>query len=488
MKPLGQKISTAALSVVFLASCVSIPKDAGFSQLAELTAPMMAAPAEWVGESISEQAASDRISALLSEPLNEASVAELTVLSNRDLRSVLYGLKAARGDYRDAASLPNPFISALFIDGVGTEQLTDCFGTVGQSEKVPIGGSIGIAYDILDLLFFPRTLKAAKADFNAAKYGSVRQFSEFTYEAKLSFYEALAARQMLELATQSHKATVAARDTALALYEAGNIPKVELSREKLFEAQMRAELIQAERHFNMAERKLVQAMGLPKDKADSIKLEGRLRTPDKAELNALDLSTIMTRNLELLHREAIMTSAGKKMGLSDVQSFIGDLEIEAERERHDGEIENSFGGSFELPIFNWGQGKRQANRARMEMMGQGYVGAKEKLATTSDILYGELVSARQGVLLQRKEILPLSNEVLKGTQLDYNAMQIGVFDLLSAKRNQLAAGQAYIASLEDYWKTRAAYEYLLAGGTPGVASSGSGGMMSAGPSNEAGGH
>lgn len=93
------------------------------------------------------------------------------------------------------------------------------------------------------------------------------------------------------------------------------------------------------------------------------------------------------------------------------------------------------------------------------------------LDASAKILYDELSSAREAVLLQRKEVLPLSNKVLQGMQLDYNAMQIGVFDLLGAKREQLAIGIAYIEAVEDYWKTRAAYEYLLAGGSPEIATS-----------------
>ena len=69
-------------------------------------------------------------------------------------------------------------------------------------------------------------------------------------------------------------------------------------------------------------------------------------------------------------------------------------------------------------------------------------------------------------LLQRQKVLPLSQKVLQGMRLEYNAMQIGVFDLLAAKRDQLAAGIAYVQAAEDYWKTRANYEYLLAGGSP----------------------
>lgn len=466
----------SAFAAILLTSCVNIPKDSGFSELAELTAPMLPAPAEWVGETVSELEASDRVSALLSAPLTEASVAEITMLSNRDLRAVLYGLKAARGDYVDDASLPNPFITALFVSEPSASN-EDCFGNL-TSKDIPIGGSIGIGYEILDLLFFPKTLKVAKADFNAAKYGSVRQFADYAHKSRLAFYEAMAAKQMLGLAEQSYKAMEASAYSAQALYDAGNIPMLDVNREKLFAAQMEAQLIQARRHFKMSERRLVQALGLPPEKAASIKLEGRLRTPDKSELEALPVQSVMDRNLELKHREALIKAAAARMGLSDVMSFVGDMEIEAEVERHDGAYEYTGGVGFELPIFNFGQGRRQASRARMEMMAQNYEGAMYSLDTSAKILYDELSASREEVLLQRQKVLPLSNKVLQGMQLDYNAMQIGVFDLLAAKRDQLAVGITYIDAVEDYWKTRAAYEYLLAGGSPEIAMTSAANMSS----------
>ena len=481
------RFKTLLLGSIFLASCVSVPEDAGFSNLVELTAPMLPAPAEWVGKTVTEQQAEDRIRALLSEPLNEASVAEITVLSNRDLRSVLYGLQAARGDYRDAASLPNPFVSALFVNEVGVRELTDCFGNVSTT-STPMGGALGFSYDILDLVFLPRTLKAAKAEFNAAQYGSVRQFSDITHKARLQFYEAVAAQQLLNLAEQGHRAAEASASTASALYDAGNIAKVQQSREQLFEAQMRAQMISAQRRYDTAMRELSLSMGLDTDLAKSVKLEGRLRNPDASEMDALDLSTIMNRNLELRHRKSLYTAAGKRMGLTTAKSFIGEAEVEFERERHDGEYEDTFGIGFELPIFNFGGGRREASRARMEMMRQSYEGRRRALVTTSDILYGELGAAREAVLLQRREILPLSKQVLDGTQLDYNAMQIGVFDLLDAKRRQLDAGAAYIDALKDYWSTRARYEYLLAGGSPSMPDSAPGADMMTGGSTAGGDH
>jgi hypothetical protein len=45
-------------------------------------------------------------------------------------------------------------------------------------------------------------------------------------------------------------------------------------------------------------------------------------------------------------------------------------------------------------------------------------------------------------------------------------MQISVFQLVSAKRGQLAAQQKYVLALRDYWLQRSAADQLVAGSLP----------------------
>jgi cobalt-zinc-cadmium efflux system outer membrane protein len=42
-------------------------------------------------------------------------------------------------------------------------------------------------------------------------------------------------------------------------------------------------------------------------------------------------------------------------------------------------------------------------------------------------------------------------------------MAVGVFQLLSARRDQVETGRAYVETLRDYWVARAELEQLLAG-------------------------
>jgi outer membrane protein, heavy metal efflux system len=62
--------------------------------------------------------------------------------------------------------------------------------------------------------------------------------------------------------------------------------------------------------------------------------------------------------------------------------------------------------------------------------------------------------------------LPLRARILEGSEAEYNAMTIGLFQLLEAKRAQIQAGSTWVEMLRDYWLVRLEAEELLAGRLP----------------------
>jgi len=72
-------------------------------------------------------------------------------------------------------------------------------------------------------------------------------------------------------------------------------------------------------------------------------------------------------------------------------------------------------------------------------------------------------------------MLPLRERIVRETQLQYNAMQVGVFELLRAREQQIQAAIAYVDALLDYWLARIDLEQLLSGRVP------SGENVTAGP-------
>jgi cobalt-zinc-cadmium efflux system outer membrane protein len=75
-------------------------------------------------------------------------------------------------------------------------------------------------------------------------------------------------------------------------------------------------------------------------------------------------------------------------------------------------------------------------------------------------------SARNRALYYRDMILPLHERIVNESQLQYNAMQIGVFDLLRSQERQIQAATAYINTQLNYWLARTDLEHLLSGRLP----------------------
>ena len=63
-------------------------------------------------------------------------------------------------------------------------------------------------------------------------------------------------------------------------------------------------------------------------------------------------------------------------------------------------------------------------------------------------------------------MLPLRERIVRETQLHYNAMQVGVFELLRAREQQIQAAIAYVDALLDYWLARTDLEQLMSGRVP----------------------
>ena len=66
----------------------------------------------------------------------------------------------------------------------------------------------------------------------------------------------------------------------------------------------------------------------------------------------------------------------------------------------------------------------------------------------------------------RTVLVPLRERIIRQTQLEYNAMLAGVFQLLAAKRDEIDAGRGLIESLRDYWIARTDLETAVGGELP----------------------
>ena len=77
-----------------------------------------------------------------------------------------------------------------------------------------------------------------------------------------------------------------------------------------------------------------------------------------------------------------------------------------------------------------------------------------------------MLGARDRALYYRDILLPLQERIVNEAQLQYNAMQIGIFQLLRDRERQIETGVAYVEALREYWLARADLAQIASGRLP----------------------
>jgi cobalt-zinc-cadmium efflux system outer membrane protein len=168
-------------------------------------------------------------------------------------------------------------------------------------------------------------------------------------------------------------------------------------------------------------------------------------------------------NLALHAQRNAIVAAASQAGFVNATAFIPDLEIGIQGEREE-EWEVGPSVRLQIPIFDFGQARRL--KARAELRGARAEYATQAIAVRSAVRasYTTLVSARDRAVFVRDVFLPLRSRIVGQALLQYNAMQLGVFQLLIAQRDQIAAARQYIETLREYWIARSDLQQTLVGG------------------------
>jgi outer membrane protein TolC len=116
-----------------------------------------------------------------------------------------------------------------------------------------------------------------------------------------------------------------------------------------------------------------------------------------------------------------------------------------------------------------------------------YYGMAVDLRSAAREARNRVVSAHARARQYQAVIVPGQARVTQQTLLQYNAMQVGIYHLLQARREELDAQLAYVETLREYWSATAELTAILAGQRVEAAQRGAG-SMSSGASGAAEGH
>lgn len=433
------------LALAVLAGCVA--QDAGYGELRSLVQERARADVRsWhLEENQGEMAR--RVRDLLARPLGPEQAVQIAMLNSADLQAALADIGVARAALLEASLPANPEVEARvgFVEHHETE-----LGFVATES-------------LSRLMFLPLRRGVADAELSAAKFRVAGAALALAYEVRVAFYEYQAAEQTAELTRTVLEATGASYELAQRLHEAGNITDLDLANERVFHEEARFRVADAEIAALARREALNRLLGLS-GAAIEWRAQPRLADPPEEDPEEASIERrAIERSLELRELEQRHVASARRANLARAEGLLPDLRAGAAFEREDAGWEIGPVVGMEVPLFDQGQGRVGAARAEMLRVEDEYTAHAVRVRSAVRITHAELVTAARRARYYQDVLLPLRRQVVEETQRQYNAMQVGAFQLIAARQAEVESGRDYVAALGGYWRVRAALDQILAG-------------------------
>lgn len=462
------------LALLLLAGCQTLSPEGSFYEVADTVEGRLGQQISWDAGQYADPYVRSTIENLLVRPLTAETAVQIALLNNRDLQAVYADLGIAQANLVQAGLWKNPI-----IDGAVT------FPTSGSG---PTDYTFNIALQVIDILYIPLRKRVAESELAEARLKVTAQVMQVAGETYLAFVDYLGQKQLAGVFTQAVQSAKASAESAKVLREAGNITDYEFESEIAQQVEVGVRLARAQIAASQARERVNRLMGLTGSQTQWRSAD-RLPSIPGRELPTSDAeSRVIAASIDLgATRQRILT-LGRKYRVVKATSLVPQLDAGAEIEREDSE--NEAGPSFaaEIPLFDWGRARKAAARLEIMKARDQYTALAVRARSLARAQRAKLLSARQTALYYANTVIPQSQRLLKSAERQYNAMQIGVFQLLQAKEQQIKAAEEYVGALTTYWRERWLFAQLLKGKLPAEENADGVTVTASAPQREAGGH
>jgi outer membrane protein TolC len=430
-----------------LAGCASLDPAATLAPVQDLV--RQHAGAELVVERSAEDGAAlrARVAELLAQPLTADSAVQVALLNHRGLQARLQDLGVAEAQVVELSRLPNPGFS---------------FGRMRQGDEREIERSLHL--NLAALLLRPLAAQAERRQLQALQQAVAAEALALAAQARRAYFDAVAAEQTLHYMRQVQQAADASAELARRMAEAGNFNRLRQAREHAFYADAALNVARAQ-HAQVASReRLIRALGLWGAQT-SFTLPERLPELPEAPPAQPDIEQrAMAQRLDVAAARAQVQATADALGFTRASRFVSVFEFGlAHNTSNEAPRQTGWEIGFQIPIFDLGQArvaKAQAIYARSVHEAQ-----RVAIEARSEVreAWHALATAHDVARHHRDEIVPTARRISEENLLRYNGMLIGVFELLADARAQIAAVNASIAALRDYWIAEADLRAALVG-------------------------
>jgi outer membrane protein TolC len=439
----------AAMALLALNGCANFSADGGFSEVRQMAEQRLGVPAslDWARQPADQGRIDARVGELLAQPLDMNAAVQVALLNHRGLQAAYAELGITQAEVVQAGRLPNPGFS---------------FGRVTQGAEIEL--ERGLHFNLARVLAWPLVQRLEARRLAQAQTQVAQQVLALAGDTRKAWVQAVAAQEGVRYSRQVMQAAEASAELARRMAQVGNFNKLQQAREQGFYADAALALARAEQQRRATRERLTRLMGLWGEQT-AFRLPERL--PDlpaqPRELPEVE-RTALAQRLDVAASRTGVEATARNLGLTRTTRFVNVLELGlARNSSNEAPTQKGWEIGFELPLFDWGSAR--VARAEAVYMQALQLAAETAINARSEVreAYGAYRSAWDIARHQRDEIVPLKQRISEENLLRYNAMLIGVFELLADARSQIASVNGAIDALRDYWIAQADLDMALVG-------------------------
>ena len=382
----------------------------------------------------------------LAQPLDLQAVLARAAEHNPQLKSAYAEVKIAEAEVTGAKVLQNPELQARVL-------WPDDSNSALQEYT--------LSFNLIDLFNRSGRVQAAELRREGAWREALASAVDLEAEIKSAFYTVQGHAQSLEEQKVLLQVAEVQAELAQRQRDAGNINALELAQHKAALLQTRTQYFDRQMALFEARQELARLMGQA-DQAENILIQPELAdlpSPDEQSAPVL-LAEALASRPDLEAQQFELEALRSERAQQPLLMFDGtQLGYAYERETS---LETLQGValSMPLPIFNLRQGEKARLDAQIQRQQAEQDVLTQQVTTEVKTLLVRMANARLKVE-QLEQLVPLRQEILELSRLQYNAMLIGTYQLLDMRGQRSTAVLTLADAKADYWRARTELERAL---------------------------
>ena len=445
-----RRVTVLAAMLVCVSGCVSYDINQGIQRTAQDTASFSGNSLSLAITGAQQQQRAFLTQQLLSAQVGQKQAVDLLLVNSPAFQSLLAQHWSQASAAAQSGRISNPTVA---IERIVTGSESELNGL--------------LTFGLLDVLTLPQRADIARLKLSQEQIRLSADVVDQVTLVRQAWVRAVAANASLHYAHMVANSAQASDELAARMQTAGNFNALTRSKHRLFHLRAQMQLATAKQLKLSRTEELVRLLGLDEAQATQLQLPERLPDLPASAVGAEEAARqAVQQRLDIRMAKAELETAARAQGLTNITSMLDvELTVISGTVNSSGTNTKRNGAqiSVKLPLFDFGDMQRtQMNAQTLAAVNRLQAVASEATSSLRETHAAYMTAF--GISRQfKEELLPLRQHIADENLLRYNAMQIGVFDLLADAVEQNATVSAAIDAQQQFWLSDAALQSTLIG-------------------------